>query len=342
MVAVTSGKILLTGASGYIGGWIVKGLVERNFQVVVAARNQAQIDSIIQQSPAYSGKVTGVIVPVIEAAGAYDEAVKGVDGIIHSASPVVFGAPDPQDVIKPAVEGATGILQSAAKYGKNVKRVVLTSSALAVSVTGNEGDIFDESIWNKDSPALVEAKGKAADGFSVYAASKTLAEEAAWESVKSNKPSFDLAAVLPVYNFGPFGKKVVKGTSAPSTVGMFQRTLSPGETSGKVAGDYVDVRDSALGHILALSTAEAGGERIILSHSNFTYQDLYDVLLDAGVAGVPGKDTYGKGKTAPSTPAFSNAKSLKIFAAADFKYRSLKETVIDMGNDLIAAGILGN
>lgn len=74
-----------------------------------------------------------------------------MDGIIHAASPVVFGAADPQDVIKPAVEGAIGILKSAARYGKNVKRVVLTSSALAVSVTGKEGDIFDEVSHDSSS-----------------------------------------------------------------------------------------------------------------------------------------------------------------------------------------------
>lgn len=81
----------------------------------------------------------------MEAPGAYDEAVKSVDGIIHAASPVVFDAEDPQDVIRPAVEGATGILKSAAKYGKNVKRVVLTSSAVAIVVEDQkEGVTYDE------------------------------------------------------------------------------------------------------------------------------------------------------------------------------------------------------
>lgn len=55
---------------------------------------------------------------------------------------------------------------------------------------------------------MVEAKGKEADAFSVYSASKTLAEEAAWDFVKSAKPSFDLSVVLPVYNFGPFANPV--------------------------------------------------------------------------------------------------------------------------------------
>lgn len=58
-------------------------------------------------------------------ANAYDEAVKGADGIIHLASPVdITNTGDPQLVIQPAVKGVTGILDSVAKNGQNVKRVV--------------------------------------------------------------------------------------------------------------------------------------------------------------------------------------------------------------------------
>lgn len=125
-----------------------------------SVRTQAQIDSIIKQHPKYASKISGVVVPVIEAPGAYDEVVKTVDGIIHAASPVVFNAADPQDVIRPAVEGATGILKSAAKYGKNVKRVVLTSSSVAVAAEAQKvGDVYDEvslSIYpSPPVPALI-------------------------------------------------------------------------------------------------------------------------------------------------------------------------------------------
>lgn len=77
--------------------------------------------------------MTGVLVPVIEAPGAFDEAVKDVDGIIHVASPVAFAPEDPSEVIDPAVKGSVGILTSAAKFGKNVKRVVFTSSMAATA-----------------------------------------------------------------------------------------------------------------------------------------------------------------------------------------------------------------
>lgn len=89
--------------------------------------------------------MSGVVVPVIEAAGAYDEAVKNVDGIIHVASPVTFDWQDPSEVIEPAVKGTTGILESAAKFGDKVRRIVITSSSGAVALEDKkEGVVYDE------------------------------------------------------------------------------------------------------------------------------------------------------------------------------------------------------
>lgn len=65
---------------------------------------------------------------------------------------------------------------------------------------------------------------------------------------------------------------------------------------------------------------------------------MYDILNDAGYENVPGKDTYGAGKNAATTPTLSNAKSLRIFPG--FTYRSLSESTREMGADLAKAGLL--
>jgi hypothetical protein len=81
-------------------------------------------------------------------------------------------------------------------------------------------------------------------------------------------------------------------------------------------------------HILAPHTA------------TFTYQDLYDVLLDHNIAPgkVPGKETYGLGKKAAKSPSHSGAKSLRIFAG--LKYRSLDESIKEMGKDFVKYSFL--
>lgn len=116
--------------------------VIKHRNLVVSVRSEPQIDFIVNRFPNYKGKVSGIIVPDIQAPGAYDEAVKDVDGIIHTASPVPSKFDDPSEIIDPAVKGVTGILASAAKFGKNVKRVVMTASALAV--VGEEPREYDE------------------------------------------------------------------------------------------------------------------------------------------------------------------------------------------------------
>lgn len=68
-----------------------------------------------------------------------------MNGIVHTASPVVWEWDDPSQIIGPAVKGANGILESASKFGKGVKRVVLTSSSVAIVHEGQkEGDVYDE------------------------------------------------------------------------------------------------------------------------------------------------------------------------------------------------------
>lgn len=61
--------------------------------------------------------------------GAYDAAVKSIDGVVHAASPLdLFNTGDPALVIDPAVRGVTGILAS--MEGSGVKRIVLIRSVI--------------------------------------------------------------------------------------------------------------------------------------------------------------------------------------------------------------------
>lgn len=76
-------------------------------------------------SPIWSRWVTTRTMLIFQP-GAYDEAVKGVEGVIHAASPVeLFIEGDPSLVIDPAVKGTTGLLDSLHKHAPNVKRVVV-------------------------------------------------------------------------------------------------------------------------------------------------------------------------------------------------------------------------
>jgi len=336
MVAITSGKVLVTGGAGYIGAWVIKSAVDRGYSVVAAVRNDGQGDDIVNTFPEYKGKVTYTIVTDITEDGAYDEAVKDVDAVIHVASPVVWKWEDPSEIIGPAVKGTLGILNSAHKYGTNVKRVIFTSSSVAIHdyVSAEPGQVFDETQWNEISPAHVERDGKKSNPWEVYNASKTIAEKSAWAWVKETNPKFDVTAVLPVYTFGPHIHNVKKRFG--STPAILLSTFPAGETSGKWIGDVIDVRDIALIHILSLEVPEASGERIVGTEGIFAWQDIYDVLNEAGYPNIPGKDTKGAGRNKVTTRV-SNAKSLRLFKG--FQYRPFNEYIKEMGAALDKAGL---
>ena len=103
------------------------------------------------------------------------------------------------DLIVPAVRGTTSILNSALKHGSTVKRVILTSSGVAVREATTVPRVFDESNWNNAAMDAVKTKNSGIPPFVAYMASKTLAEKAAWEFVAahSSEIPWDLVALNP-------------------------------------------------------------------------------------------------------------------------------------------------
>ena len=85
-----------------------------------------------------------------------------------------------------------------------MKRVVLTSSVVAVFELTSLPRVFNETNWNDAAVKAVKTEGSAVDPYTIYQASKTLAEKAAWEFVAAHKSeiSWDLVAINPPWIFG--------------------------------------------------------------------------------------------------------------------------------------------
>ncbi|KAI0776383.1 hypothetical protein BC629DRAFT_1594890 [Irpex lacteus] len=198
MPALQSGKVLVSGANGYIAVWVVKKLLEDGFAVRGTVRSEKSIPYLQQLFSSYGDKVEFVIVPDITLPGAFDDAVKDVDAIAHTASPFHFNVSHPKELIEPAVLGTTGILESALKHGKNVKRIIILSSCAAVMEADGypEPVVLTEKDWNVRAAANCEKLGKDASLVDAYFASKTLAERAAWDFAAKHKgeASFDIVA----------------------------------------------------------------------------------------------------------------------------------------------------
>ena len=153
---------------------------------------------------------------------------------MHTASPFHFNANDPSELIAPAVAGTGSILQSAAKYGTDVKRVVVLSSCASI-VEGNRTPpvTFSEEDWNNYSINEVETKGDKATNPDKYRASKTLAEKAAWRYYELHKSEvqWDLVCLNPPFVFGPFLHEVSSADALNTSAKDFYNSVLKGNAS---------------------------------------------------------------------------------------------------------------
>lgn len=264
MPAITTGKVLITGANGFIAGWIAKTLLERGFQVRGTIRSMEKATAIREALSAREQDLEFVVVeditkascsnalmscfvftliPIVIQAGAFDDAVIGVDAIVHAASPVTLSAQTPEELIKPAVEGTMSILRSAGKPESTIKRVVVISSLAAIVNSSRRTTtpaVYDETDWNDKDPVEVEQKGNDASSAAKYRTSKTFAERAAWEYVKEGHEkgsiSWDLVSLCPPWVLGPtLGARTPEDLT--TSVGTWFKLAVKEEGGGTVLGD---------------------------------------------------------------------------------------------------------
>ncbi|KAK6348076.1 methylglyoxal reductase (NADPH-dependent) gre2 [Orbilia javanica] len=285
------GLILVTGVTGYIASWTALKLLEQGYKVRGTARTLSKVE-FLKNGPfaKYVSNFEVVEVADLEDNGAFNEAVKGVDGIAHIASPFHYKVTDPYvDLINPAVNGTVNLLKAAKEFaGPQLKRVVITSSFASLVEPHEPGHTFDETQWNQFSVDLAE-KYKAdptnpaneLPPNQAYRASKALAERALWKFVETEKPSFEVAAINPVFVFGPVIHSVKDAESINTSVHLlykFIAGLNPSVEEGPAPKAFVDVRDVADAHIRALQVEEAKGQRFFSVAGPFTWAEVIDVL----------------------------------------------------------------
>lgn len=276
--------VLVTGGSGFIAVWCCYQLLERGHSVRATVRSNEKGDYLASLFSKFGDKFSYVIASDLEKEGAFDNAVKDVDGVLHTASPFHFNVEgDPQGkLINPAVNGTNNVLKSIHQHGDKVKRVVVTSSFASILDSSRPvPTTYSEKDWNESSVKNAKEQGNKQDGLDAYRASKTMAERAAWEFVEQNKPKWDLATINPPFVLGPVVQQVSSpdslNTSAAAVWGLLHGAKNE-EDLLKPAGNCVDVRDVAYGHVECLLREEAGGQRYGTSLGKYTWQEVADIV----------------------------------------------------------------
>ncbi|KAK4139575.1 cinnamoyl-CoA reductase [Dichotomopilus funicola] len=251
-------RILVTGANSYIGSHIVDLLLELGYAVRGTVReNKPWLNALFEKKYG-KGQFETVIIPSLEAPGAFESALADVAGVVHVASVVSFSS-DPNEVVTPVVAATINALQAASKHS-SVKRFVLTSSSTAALLPplNKKVVVTEVAAWSDSTPP--EAKG-----FSNYAASKTEGEREAWKWIKKNKPGWGriLAPQIPGSTMG-WTRNLLKGDD------FAIKTFPPQW--------YVHVRDIARHHAIALLAPAIHDERIFSFAGPFNWTEVLAIL----------------------------------------------------------------
>ena len=266
MVEDRGSTVLVTGGSGFLGGWCVIELLRRGYAVRTTVRSLSREPQMREPRRLRGGcrrPADRARRRPEPATTGWPEAVEGCDYVLHVASPFPPKQPkDPDELIVPAREGTLRVLRAGLDAG--VKRVVVTSSVAAIRLSdeARRQALTEEDWTDPDAP-----------GLTPYVRSKTIAEQAAWDLVRERGEEDRLAVVNPGAIIGP-----VLNDDLSYSLQSVQRLLNGMPGMPRLGFSLVDVRDVADLEIRAMTAPEAGGERFIATTQ---------VPLDGGGRGGP-------------------------------------------------------
>ena len=259
--------VLVTGGSGFLGGWCVAELLKRGHEVRTTVRDLGR-ESEVRAAVALqvdAGERLSVHAADLREDAGWAEAVAGCDHVLHVASPFPPVQPkDPDELIVPAREGTLRVLRAALDAG--AQRVVVTSSVAAIAGAARPGGgPLTEADWtDPDKP-----------GLSPYVRSKTIAERAAWELVEERGARDRLATINPGAILGP-----VLSDDHSFSLQAVARLLEGMPGIPRIGFSFVDVRDVADLHLRAMAAPAAGGERFIAAGPFFWASEVAAILRD--------------------------------------------------------------
>jgi dihydroflavonol-4-reductase len=262
------GTVLVTGGSGFLGGWCIVSLLERGHSVRTTVRDLAR-EAEVREAVAGAtdpGDRLQVLAADLTRDDGWAEAVAGCDYVLHVASPFPPKQPkDPDELIVPAREGTLRVLRASLDAG--VERVVVTSSLAAVRHGHSDDGAHPLTEDNWSDPDDTQ--------LTPYARSKTIAEQAAWEHVRSNGAGDRLAVVNPGAILGP-----LLSDDRSYSLQVIERMLGGMPGLPRLGFSFVDVRDVADLHVLAMTKPEAGGERFLAAGPFLWMTDVARILRE--------------------------------------------------------------
>ena len=353
-ISPADGPVAVTGASGYIGSWIVRDLMEQGYEVRACVRDQSKPGKVehllaLNEDSNLRGDMT-LFEADLGQPGSYDAPFAGCAGVIHAGAAVGYNKETPQQVYDGCFTENEHVLESV-KHSGSVNRFVFTSSFAAVGHPRPPGYVFTEKDWCGDN---VEAyKGVWSEETIpknrdiAYAMAKANTEKMIYAAADAHG-GFEALAILPLHVIGPLMcANHDQGWSWQNCIKfMMQGKAYKKSKGGRMLWNLVDVRDVARAHRLAAETGVGGnGSRYVLSAEDRSgklrtwelqarLHALFPMLSDVG-----GEEMQGD---QPAEPTYDSPRSYCLLAKEELGLApmSVDQSIKDTGDSYFRLGLV--
>ncbi|MBK1989643.1 NAD-dependent epimerase/dehydratase family protein [Sphaerospermopsis aphanizomenoides BCCUSP55] len=242
-------RAFVTGGTGFVGSHVVRSLLESGYKVTALVRPSSNL-----------GNLRNLEIDIVK--GDLNDThiwkqMQGCNYLFHVAAHYSLWQKDRELLYRHNVEGTRNLLAAAQKAG--IERTVYTSSVAAIGV-GKRGKVVDETYQSSVEKLVGD-----------YKKSKFLAEQVAIAAAKQGQ---DIVIVNPS---SPIGSMDIKPTPTGDIILRFLRRQMPAYVDTGL--NFIDVRDVAKGHLLALEKGKTG-DRYILGNQNLSLKQLLEILSD--------------------------------------------------------------
>jgi nucleoside-diphosphate-sugar epimerase len=314
-------KVLLTGATGFLGSYMLRLLLKKGYQVRAIRRKEspmALLQDISTEVEWVEGDVTDI--------DFLEEAVQGIDFVYHAAAAVSFNSKDKEKMMSVNGNGTENIVNACLDNG--VKKLLHVSSIAALGRKENV-TIIDENAQWENSPLNSD-----------YAISKFKAECEVWRGIQEG---LNAVIVNPTLIMGA-------GYWHQGTCKMFKQADKGLMFYPKGGNGFVDVRDVAE-LAVKLMESEISGDRFIVNAENHLFKDAFTMMAkslekkapfikapdwsielmwraDSLKSTLMGVEPLITKELARGLQTFFQYDNSKLLQKIDHKYRSL-QTIID-------------
>jgi len=246
------GMVLVTGGTGFLGAYILRELVEKGYPVRAIRRSDRQPFYI---APSILEKVEWVPGDIMDTSS-LEEAMEGVDAVIHAAAKVSFADSDKHELFVTNIEGTANVVNIAIEQG--IRRLVHVSSVAALGRTRKEEKVTEEKQWESNK------------NQTTYGISKFYGELEVWRGIGEGLPAV-IVNPSTILGYGDWNT---------SSCAIFKNVYREFPWYSNGINGFVDVMDVA-GAIVALLESDITGQRYILNGENWSFRQLFNSIATA-------------------------------------------------------------